>query len=247
MKLHRVLLSVALMASLACAAGAATAGVGTRLGWWEFGAGFGVLRWSVYLVALPVGLALASAVVARASGARLTDIRYALVLGINLVVLGVPYYHLNEFRKIPTLADATTNFAEPPVFVDLVPLRAQTAANPLTYRGAAAAELQREYFPGLVTLHTTLTPAHIVQTAAAAARDMGLQIIAERPEEGRMEAVATSLWFGFRDDVVLRARPLQNGQTQVDLRSASRVGGRDGGANARRIQQLLQRLTTAAR
>jgi uncharacterized protein (DUF1499 family) len=54
-----------------------------------------------------------------------------------------------------------------------------------------------------------------------------------------IEATATTFWFGFKDDVVLRIRPTANGSI-VDVRSVSRVGQSDLGANAKRIRAILR-------
>jgi hypothetical protein len=54
-----------------------------------------------------------------------------------------------------------------------------------------------------------------------------------------IEATARSPVMGFRDDVVIRLTPMGQG-TRVDVRSASRVGTHDLGANASRIRSLLE-------
>jgi uncharacterized protein (DUF1499 family) len=64
------------------------------------------------------------------------------------------------------------------------------------------------------------------------------------PDEGRIEATATTFWFGFKDDVVIRLRP-EAGGTRVDVRSESRVGGSDVGANAARIRAYSAKLRQA--
>jgi uncharacterized protein (DUF1499 family) len=47
--------------------------------------------------------------------------------------------------------------------------------------------------------------------------------------------------MGFKDDVVIRVTSA-SGIARVDVRSKSRVGRGDVGANAKRIRQYLQRL-----
>jgi uncharacterized protein (DUF1499 family) len=76
------------------------------------------------------------------------------------------------------------------------------------------------------------------------ARDLGWEIVATAPAEGRLEATARTRWFGFRDDVVVRVRPDGSG-SRVDVRSVSRVGRSDLGTNARRIERFLAALGTA--
>ena len=60
---------------------------------------------------------------------------------------------------------------------------------------------------------------------------------------GHVDAVDRSLIMGFPEDVTVRLRPLA-GQTRIDVRSASRFGRHDFGANARRIQRFAQELQT---
>jgi len=72
---------------------------------------------------------------------------------------------------------------------------------------------------------------------------MGWEVVSEAPAEGRLEATDTTLWFGFKDDVVVRVSPAAGG-SRIDVRSKSRVGRSDVGANARRIERFLMLLTT---
>ena len=58
------------------------------------------------------------------------------------------------------------------------------------------------------------------------------------PDRGFMEATDTTYWFGFKDDVAVRLRPVGDDATRVDVRSISRFGGGDMGANAARIRQF---------
>jgi uncharacterized protein (DUF1499 family) len=53
-----------------------------------------------------------------------------------------------------------------------------------------------------------------------------------------IEAVDTTAVMAFKDDVAIRVRGGAQG-TQIDLRSASRVGEGDLGANAKRIRAFL--------
>ena len=79
---------------------------------------------------------------------------------------------------------------------------------------------------------------------------MGMDILAEGPssaESGtswRIEAVATSFWYGFKDDFIVRLTP-QGVGTRIDVRSQSRVGGSDLGANARRVRDFMQKMHAA--
>lgn len=74
--------------------------------------------------------------------------------------------------------------------------------------------------------------------ALATAREMGWTVVDSAADDGRIEAVATTFWFGFNDDVVIRVTESGSG-TRVDMRSVSRVGVSDVGTNAARIRAFL--------
>ena len=61
------------------------------------------------------------------------------------------------------------------------------------------------------------------------------------PAEGRLEATDTTLFFGFKDDVIVRLR-VEGGGTRIDVRSKSRVGLGDAGTNAKRVRAFLARV-----
>jgi uncharacterized protein (DUF1499 family) len=57
-----------------------------------------------------------------------------------------------------------------------------------------------------------------------------------------IEAVATSFWYGFKDDFIVRMTPEDGGPTRIDVRSKSRVGLSDLGANAARTRAFLEKM-----
>jgi uncharacterized protein (DUF1499 family) len=81
-----------------------------------------------------------------------------------------------------------------------------------------------------------------MQKAIDAARALDWEIVASDAPAGRIEATATTMWFGFKDDIVVRVRPEAGGGSRVDVRSVSRVGQSDVGANAKRIREFIRRL-----
>ena len=72
---------------------------------------------------------------------------------------------------------------------------------------------------------------------------MGWQIVDANREEGRIEATATTRWFGFKDDIVIRIVPTAAQGSRLDIRSVSRVGKSDAGTNACRIRAFRKKLT----
>ena len=67
--------------------------------------------------------------------------------------------------------------------------------------------------------------------------EMGLTGIRYNEDAGTVEGLAETFWFGFKDDVVARVS-----EGKIDVRSISRVGRSDLGANAKRILDLRARV-----
>src|SRR3970282_457381 len=94
----------------------------------------------------------------------------------------------------------------------------------------AFAEQQRKAYPDIQPLELAEDPAAAYSRALAAAGAVGWEIGGKDPAAGRIEAVATTAWFGFKDDVLVRVTPAARG-SRVDIRSHSRVGRSDIGTN----------------
>jgi uncharacterized protein (DUF1499 family) len=210
------------------------AGPGTRLGAWDFRTGFSLLRWGAY-----VGLAAAATAVVlfliRPKSGGAVPLSLGLLLGLGAAFL--PWYWMRQAGRVPPIHDITTDPDRPPRFVAVVPLR-EGSPNSLTYGGAEVAEAQRRAYPDIKPLVLALSPGAAFTRALASAQGMGWKIVAADSAAGRIEATATTPWFGFKDDVVVRVRPESSG-SRIDVRSVSRVGQSDVGANARRIRAYL--------
>ena len=126
----------------------------------------------------------------------------------------------------------------PPKFVSLLPQR-KLAVNKFEYGGPEVAAKQRVAYPDIVPLELPLSPMEAFKLALAAARDLDWRVIDASEQEGRIEATDTTFWFGFKDDIVVRVAPTARG-SRIDVRSVSRVGRSDVGANAKRIREFLK-------
>jgi len=218
--------------------------LGARVGLWTSHAGFGAFRWAALLGLL--GAALSAIALVRAwmtdgpvaGGTSSTLVAGALA--VSLAVFSVPWLMMQQARRVPFIHDITTDTADPPAFVAVLPLRAG-AQNPAAYGGPEVAAAQARAYPEIVPSYLAAAPADAFERALTAGRGMGWAIVAADPASGRIEATATTRWLGFKDDVVVRIRP-DGGGSRVDVRSASRVGKSDLGMNARRIREYLGRL-----
>ncbi len=155
--------------------------------------------------------------------------------------VGVPWSYKQTAGRVPPIHDITTDTTDPPAFVAILPLR-KDAPNPADYGGPDVAAQQRRAYPDLEPVSFDLAPDRLFARATAAAREMGWEIVAVVPAEGRIEATDTTFWYGFKDDVVIRITPIERG-SRIDIRSVSRVGRNDIGANARRIRAFLESIS----
>lgn len=200
--------------------------------------GLGGIAMVVAIVTTSVGL-VRSGNTAGAASATATKLAFFAAL-IFLVIAGM---QLRVAIGVPPIHDISTDTSNPPEFVALVPVRqAAGAVNPPEYAGAETAALQATGYRDIVTIVLPVPTDVAFKRAETAVRAMGWEIIAAVPRERRIEAVATTAWIGFKDDVVIRVTAGEPGQSLIDIRSKSRVGRGDAGMNASRIRGFRDRL-----
>jgi uncharacterized protein (DUF1499 family) len=107
-------------------------------------------------------------------------------------------------------------------------------------------QVGHEAYPAVRPLALSADPARVAAAAEAEAKAQGWTLATSDPAGGVIEATAETFWFGFKDDVAIRIRPGANGGSVVDVRSTSRVGLSDIGANAARIEAFLAGLKVRA-
>ncbi len=234
MMLPRVALGLAVLAALLLVG----SGPGTRLGLWSYQLGLQLLIGAAVLGGGAAVIGLAGLVVPqlRAGGIALSG----LALAVGVAVAAVPAYWVQVARSLPRIHDISTDLDNPPAFFAVVPLRGRDT-NPVEHGGAAVANAQRGAYPDIGPVVLDLAPSQALARALQAAQAMGWDIVAQDAERGTLEATDTTFWFGFKDDVVVRVTPAEGG-SRIDVRSLSRVGVSDVGANARRIRAFLARL-----
>lgn len=168
----------------------------------------------------------------------------AVVLALAAGVVVVPMATLLPAVGAPVIHDVTTDTEDPPLFDAIVAIRGDTS-NPLEYRGPELAATQRAAYPDIQPLVVGRPSDEVLDMSRAVAEELGWEIVTVDPDRGLMEATDTTYWFGFKDDVAVRLRQVDGDATRVDVRSISRVGGGDLGANAARIRRFLEALTAA--
>ena len=216
--------------------------LGTKVGLWAFTGGFMLLAAGAVLATLASFLGVIAYIISLRK--NLVAERSTVLIGIFLgvVVLGILGMQYSAASSVPPIHNISTDTVNPPQFDKIVALRTAAKANPLTYNSAELAPQQTKAYPWVKPLTLQASADEVVDRAEAVLRDMGLEIVSVNKNAGLVEATATTFWFGFKDDVAVRVQPAADGGTRVDVRSISRVGQSDLGANAARIGEILNGL-----
>lgn len=215
-------------------------GPGTRMQWWPWTAGLTIYKWAAYLGIAAAAVSAILVLLLAVPRWRARPWLPVVSLCIAMAALAPPIIMLGRAKAVPPIHDITTDLADPPAFVALADARAKSA-NGAAYEGAAAAEGQRRAYGDIQPRTLALSPADAMQRVLDAARSLGWEVVASDMAAGRLEATDTTRFFGFKDDIVVRIRP-EGAGSRVDVRSASRVGRSDVGANAARIREFLGKL-----
>lgn len=249
----RALLTLALVLAIAPAVVIVVGALGTKFGLWDWKLGFGAvmfrgpvtgLGWAPALALLAIVVSLVSVVVSFWTGSWKRSLA-ALLIG--LATMGAFVFIGGKARQAPPIHDVSTNWNEPLMFSDAVMKQRGTDANPVVVNpmaegplaGKRVADINAQTCPAAkpVLLKTSVDDAY-ARTKAALTKQ-GLEIVTDDPAAGRLEAVATSFWYGFKDDLVARVWPEGSG-ARVDLRSVSRVGMSDLGMNCKRVAAVAE-------
>jgi hypothetical protein len=165
---------------------------------------------------------------------------------IALLGLAAPTFFVAKGALLPRLNDIATSPDEPLAFNVLLTQR-PADANPIKNPDAAAIEEQIEAYPDLGPMVLERAAPEVFSLVQEAAERRGWTIVSsETPGEngiGRIEATDRSLIMGFTDDLVVQVKG-DDTRAQIDVRSVSRYGMHDLGANAARIRALFEEITT---
>ena len=201
-----------------------------RLGFSHFR--LGLLAFAVGLVFALVAITISAVLSRRCAEAERKKLSRAAIISLPVILM----FSVNFFaaQGSPMIHEVSTDLNNPPEFIWAKAARAPND-NPFDLSPAVIQQLEAHY-PELSTLMLPIPSSEAQQLAVAAAEQLGWEVTFQR--RGHVEATDTSLWFGFVDDIVIRIQPAIEG-SKIDLRSASRVGQGDLGANARRVHNFL--------
>jgi uncharacterized protein (DUF1499 family) len=221
---------VAVLLALATLAILAISGPGVRFNIFSYRTGLDLFRnWSFYAALATGAVALLALLI---PGVRARGVALPIVA---LLVAAAALYPSLAFqsrgRAHPPINDITTDTDDPP--------RYMTSAR--SYPGPEMARAQRAGYPDIAPVMLPMPPAQAFAKALAAAEAMGWEVVGRDATQGTIEAVDSTKWFGFKDDIAIRVRAAGAG-SRVDIRSKSRLGRGDLGTNAQRIRAYVERL-----
>lgn len=227
---------------------ALAAGLGSGWGLWDFRFGFQLL-----MLAFGAGiLALLGGVLigwwakrkGRVAARPLRWLGMAMGGALTLWLLSFAY----TARTVPAIHDISTDLADPPQYrmlavradnLDQIPGEddpEMKGMNPIQ-RWAA---IHADAYGDIRSVRIAMPVADVISKAERLAKVRGWEVVVADPVEGRMEATDTTRFFRFKDDVVVRVRPTEDGTGSiVDMRSISRVGVSDLGMNAKRVRSFI--------
>ena len=249
--LNATMLVVALIA-VGIAAAIAVAAPATQLSVWEYGTGIAIIR-NLYIPSIVVAALTILAFVVSLFAARHRSVVMFIAAAAVTGAAVVPYMFEQRLAANPFIHDITTDFDAPPQIDAAADLPRQ---NPAAYVGAETApktdvtitEAQKAAFPDIQPVAVATPVDDVAQAARKIIEEMNMEVLAETADGEilTIEAASTSFWFGFVDDFVVRIQP-SGDNTRIDLRSKSRVGVSDLGANAQRVRTFVSKLEDAAR
>lgn len=224
----------------------ATAGVAialSRAHTIEPSAALTVFGGALAFAALAILLAFSAATVIWRDGLRGTS-QAALGFIIAAGLLAYPVYLAALAFALPKINDVSTDLQSPPPF--LLSAKAREARRGIEPPNPSQATIaaQRAAYSDIGTLMVAMDPTEAYETALAAATDLGWSVVDSAPPNlagdgsAMIEASAKTLFFGFPIDIAIRIRPGAT-QTAIDVRSISRAGPHDFGANAQRIRRFV--------
>ena len=216
--------------------------LGYRLGVFDIQGAISAMGLGTILAVIAFFLGIIALVIAMRNQLLAERSTVAVGLVVSGIVLAVTGSQFMAATSVPQIHNITTNTEEPPQFDKIAEIReSANVPNPHTYNAEQPASVQAAAYPDVQPLVSALSEADMLVKAEQALRDLGLEVVDVNAAEGRLEATATTFWFGYKDDVVVRVKPQGSGSV-VDIRSVSRVGQSDLGANAARILAILDQL-----
>ena len=195
------------------------------------------------IAVLIAGLAALFGLVGAVLGGHGKTTRAVTALVVALLVLVAPLNTVRQGAGVPMIHDITTDLEDPPIFVE-VPRKRSIGDNSLDIDAEVLAA-QKAYYTDIGPTMLPMAKREAFALVREAVDAFDWVVHAENANLGYIEATASTPFFGFRDDVIIRVTE-DTGGARVDMRSASRVGLSDLGVNAGRIRDFMSMVTQRA-
>src|SRR5215470_11684490 len=147
----RALGKVALLVAIVALLAVALPGPANRFGLWPLRTGFRLLSYGAFAALGAAALGLIGVLIGGARGLS------ALALVIGLLAFAGPFMMRRTAAAVPPIHDISTDTADPPKFVAVMPRRAG-ARNTAEYGGDAIAAEQHKAYPDVQPLHLSAAP-----------------------------------------------------------------------------------------
>jgi len=167
-------------------------------------------------------------------------------IAIALIGLALPLYYFSQFFLLPRLNDVETTPRQPMQYSQLA-ARRPADANRIVEPDLAAAEIQEKAYPDLRPMELERSATETFDIVHEAVKRIGWTIVLNEPpgeQPGRIEATDRTMIMGYTDDVLVRVTG-DDTHAFIDVRSVSRYGMHDLGANADRIRALFAEVKSA--
>jgi uncharacterized protein (DUF1499 family) len=168
-------------------------------------------------------------------------------IAIALLGLALPLWYVAQFIMLPSLTDIETTPREPIEFKQLAATR-PPGTNPIEEPDETIAAAQEKAYPDIRPMGLERSSREVFDIVSEAIKRLGwTTVLSEPPGDdgvGRIEATDRTLIMGFTDDVLVRVTG-DDTHALIDVRSVSRYGLHDFGANAERIRTLFAEVKAA--
>ncbi len=207
--------------------------IGYREEWWRQFKAFYIFGWATFIAIASLIILLIGIFKNFKNKQKKIFALSVVSILFNLPILTGAFLFNYTATLYPPINDISTDTKDPPSYWNM--------PSPMEYPEEKFASMQHEFYPDLIPLKIKQNPKKVFEKALKIVKNDGWKLVSKDEEEGQIEAVASSLFFGFKDEVVIRIKKSKDG-TIVDVRSRSRIGKIDRGANARRIRKFIKAL-----
>ncbi len=235
------------------------AALGTSFGLWGWQTGLiqMTITWGPMLIGAVGLISLIALILGLIKSPRIRPVLLSVgALLVTFLVFGRLAHMGSVAGELPPIHDIQTDWSDPVRFSETVMEMRGPESNPVVddpvvpelakarwpdLAGRKVSEVQAEKYEPLQTMIREVSPEVMYTAAYLSMNEMGIELVTEDEENYRLEGTFTSQWFGFKDDVAVRIRARGQG-AEMDVRSISRVGLSDLGANVERVHTLLEKV-----